>query len=243
MNRPLKLGPETLDRVGMDIALNVLPFAVVDGFMEMPDRPNFVVGVGLIGRNDRTSGNHRLNKWRQGNLLDVLNRHGFDFAFSFDSTENRGLASGTTTTLTTANTTDIGFVQFDDFIAVQRIRSLLHKHTNLLIDSPSALIGNAKVPFEFLGGDTVLTLANQKNSMKPHSKRRWAFMKNRPFGGIGLVSASASIRAAVSHWMERRLAALRTFQAIGVTLLKDMSQASLIVGEVLFKVFNGVSHV
>ena len=35
MNRPFELRPETLNRVGVNVAL--------DGFVEMPDRPNLVV--------------------------------------------------------------------------------------------------------------------------------------------------------------------------------------------------------
>ena len=69
------------------------------------------------------------------------------------------------------------------------------------------------------------------------------FVKNRSFGRVGLEATSASISSAVGHWMKRRLSTLRAFQTIGVTLLEDMSQASLVVGEVLFEVFNGVSHV
>lgn len=99
------------------------------------------------------------------------------------------------------------------------------------------------MPFEFFGGNPVLTLANQENGVKPHRKRRGAFVKNRTFSRVGLVAASASVGSAVSHWVKRRLAALRAVKTVWVTLLEDVRQTSLVVGEVLFEVFNGVSHV
>jgi len=114
------------------------------------------------------------------------------------------------------------------------IMRLFHKHTDLFVDSPSTLISNAKVPLKFFGSDSVLALANQKNGMKPHSKRCGTFVKNRSFCRVSLEAASASIGAAVGHWMERRLATLRAFQAIGVTILEYVCQASLVVGKVLF---------
>lgn len=243
MNRPFELRPETLNRVGVNVALNVLPLPVLDGFVEMPDRADLVVGIGFVGRNDRTRRNHSLNERHQRDHLDVFDGAGFDFTLALDSAKHGSLASGTTTTLSTANAADIGFIQFDNLLAVQRIGRLSHKHPNLLVDSPRTFVGNAKVPFEFFGGDSILAVANQENGVKPHSKRGGAFVKNRTFSRISLEAASASIRAAVSHWMKSRLAALRTFQSVWITLLEDMSQASLVVGEVLFEVFNGVSHV
>lgn len=243
MNRPFELRPETLNRVGVNVALDVLTLPVLNSFVKVPDRPDLVVTVGFIGRDDRVWGNHSLNQGHQRDHLDVLYRAGFDLSFPLDSTKHRSLSSGTTPTLSPANPSDVGFVQFDNLLAVQRIGRLSHKHPNLLIDSPRTLVGNAKVTFEFLGGDTVLALTNQKNGMKPHSKRSRTFVKNRSFGRVGLEATSASISSAVGHWMKRRLSTLRAFQTIGVTLLEDMSQASLVVGEVLFEVFNGVSHV
>jgi len=243
MNRPFELRPETLNRVGMNVALDVLPLAVLNGFMEMPDRSNLVVAIGFVRGDDRVRRNHCLNERHQRNHLDVLNGAGLDLALPLDRTKHRRLASSATSTFATANAADVGFVQFDDFLSVQRIGGLFHKHTDLLVDSPRTLVGNAKVPLKFFGGDTVLTLANQENGVKPHSKWCRAFVKNRSFGRVSLEAASASIRSAAGDWMERRLAALRALQAIGITLLEDMRQTSLVVGEVLFEVFNGVSHV
>jgi len=243
MNRPFELRPEALNRVGVNVALDVLPFAVLNGFMEMPDRSNLIVAVGFVRGDDGIRRHHSLDEWHQRNHLDVLNGAGFDPALALNRTKHRSLASGTTTTLATANAANIGFVQFDNLLSVKRIGRLLHKHTDLFVDPPSTLIGNAEVPLKFFGSDSVLALANQENGMKPHSKRCGAFVENRSFGWVRLEATSASVGSAVSNWMERRLAALRAFQASGITLLKDMCQASLVVGEVLFEVFNGVSHV
>lgn len=243
MNRPLKLRPETFNRVGVNVALDVLPLPVLDGFVKVSDRPDLVVTVGFIGRDNGVRGNHSLNQGHQRDHLDVLYRASFDLSFSFDSTKHRSLASGTTPTLSTANAADIGFVQFDDLLAVQRIRGLSHKHPNLLVDSPRTFVGNAKVSFKFLGGNSILALTNQKNGMKPHGKRGGAFVKNRPFSRVSLEAASTSIRSTIGHWMERRFAAFRALQTVGITLFEDVCQASPVVGEVLFEVFNGVAHV
>ena len=243
MNRPFELRPETFNRVGVNVALDVLPLPVLDGFVKVSDRSDLVVTVGFIGCDDGVRRNHSLNQRHQRDHLDVFDGAGFDPALALDSAKHGSLASSTTPTLSTANATDVGFVQFDDLLAVQRIRRLSHKHPNLLVDSPRTFVGNAKVSFEFLGSYPVLALANQENGVKPHGKRCWAFVKNRPLSRVSLEAASASIGSAVSNWMERRLAALRAFQAFRITLLEDMSQASLVIGEVLFEVFNGVSHV
>jgi len=242
MNRPFELRPETLNRVSVNVALDVLTLPVLDGFVKVPNRPDLVVTVGFIGRNDRVRGNHSLNQGHQRYHLDVLDGASFDLAFTLNRPEHGRLTSGTTPTFPTANAANVGFVQFDDLLPVQRIGGLSHKHPNLFIDSPRTFVGNAKVPFEFFGGDPVLALANQENGVKPHSKRGGAFVKDRTFSRISLKAASASIGSAVSNWMERRLSALRAFQTVRITLLEDMCQASLVVGEVLFEVFNGVSH-
>ena len=243
MNRPLELRPKTLNRVGMNIALDVLPPVVLNGFVEMPDRSDLVVAIGFVCGDDGVRRDHSLNERHQRNHLDVLDGAGFDLALALNRAKHRSLASGTPTTLATANAANIGFVQFYNFFAVQRIRRLLHKHTNLLVDSPGAFVSDAKMPLKFFSCDTILALANQENGMKPHSKRRGAFVKNGSFCRVSLKAASASVGSAVSNWMERRLATLRAFQAIGITLLENMRQTSLIVWEVLFEVFNGVSHV
>ncbi len=243
MNRPFELRPKTLNRVSVNVALDILPFTVLDGFMKMPYGSDLVVAIGFVRSDDGVRRDHRLNKRHQRDHFDVLDSAGLDLALAFNCAKHRSLASSTTPTLPTTNTTDIGFVHFDDFLAVQRIGRLFHKHTDLLIDSPSALIGNAKVPFKFLSGDTVLTLANQENGVKPHCKRCWAFVENRSLSRIGLETTGTGIRAAVSNWMERRLAALRAFQSFGITAFENVSQTSLVIGEVFFEIFNGVSHV
>ena len=243
MNRPLELRPETLNRVGVNVALDVLPLAMLDSFVEMPNGSNLIVAVGFVRGDDRVRRNHRLNERHQRNHLDVLYGAGLDLTLTLNRTKHRRLTSGTTPTLASTNTANIGFVQLDNLLPIQRIGRLLHKHTDLLVDSPSAFMGNTQMPFKFFSGNAVLTLANQKNSMKPHGKRRRAFVKNRSLGWVRLEAASASIGAAIGDWMERRLATLRAFQSVGVTLLEDVSQTSLVVGEVLFEVFNGVSHV
>ena len=243
MNRPFELRPETLNRVGVNVALDVLPVAVVDGFVKMPDRSDLVVGVRFIGRNNRTRRHHSLNERHQSDLLDVFNRSGFNLTFPFDSTKHRRLASSTTTTFSTANTANVSFIQFDDLLPVQWIRRLLHKHPNLFSDSPRTFVCDAKMTLQFLRCHPIFALAHHENGVKPHSKWCRAFVENCPFGWISLVAASTSIRSAVSDWMERRLSALRAFQPLWITLLENMSQASLVVREVLFEVFNGVAHV
>lgn len=74
--------------------------------------------------------------------------------------------------------------------------------------------------------------------MKPKRKRRWRLMEYRTFGGIDLMATGASVGAASLDWNEGRALTLRTRQTLRISVLKDERQASLIVGEVLAKVFD-----
>jgi hypothetical protein len=235
MNRPFKLRPKTLNRVGMNVALDILSFAVLNGFMEMPDRSDLVVAVGFVRGDDGVRRYYSLNERHQRNHLDVLNSASLDLALPLNRTKHGSLTSGTTSTLATANAANLGFVQLNNLLPIQRIRRLFHEYADLLVDSPGTLISNAKVPFKFLSSNPILALANQENGVEPHSKRSRAFVENCSLGRVSLEAASASVGSAVGNWMECRLAALRAFQTFWITLLKDMRQASIVVGEVLLK--------
>lgn len=63
-------------------------------------------------------------------------------------------------------------------------------------------------------------------------------MEYRAFGRIDLIATSTSVGAASLDWNEGRALTLRTRQALRITILKDERQASLVVGEVLAKVFD-----
>ena len=85
MNRPLELRPETLNRVGVNVALDVLTLTVLNGFMKVSDGPDLVVGIAFVGGNDRTRRNHSLNERHQRDHLDVFDGAGFDLALALNS--------------------------------------------------------------------------------------------------------------------------------------------------------------
>ena len=67
-------------------------------------------------------------------------------------------------------------------------------------------------------------------------------MKDSSFSRVNLKTTRASVRAAVTHWSKAGLSAFLATKSIGKSVFENVCQTNLVVGEVFFKVFNGVSH-
>jgi len=241
MNRAFKLRPKSFDSVGVNIAPNVLASTVANSLMQMAQGLYSVVTIRLIGCDNRIGRHHSFNKRHKGDLLYVRDNFRFNTSLALNDSENRRFSFGTAPTFTFPDTADISLIGFDNFFADKRGRIFDHKKSNLFSDPPSAFIGHAQMPFQFLSSDTVFGLAHKEYSVKPRSQRRWAFVKDRAFCWANLSATSTRIRSATFDWVK---GALSTFalKAERITLFKDVREAGFIVGKVAFKVFNRVLH-
>ena len=242
VNGAFKLRPETFNRIGVNVTTPKLSSTMLNCLVNMTECLNFVVAIRFISGDYSVRRNHFNEQWNKCGLLNIWDRNGFNLTLALNSTEYSGFASGTPTTLTLPNTANIGLISFNDFIPIKRIIVLLHKKANLFCNSPCAFIGYSKLTFKFLSGYSIFTLANQIDCMKPQHKRGRTFMKNSSFSRINLKTARASIRSAVTYWGKAGLSTFLATKTIGKAVFKNVCQTSLVVGEVSFKVFNGVSH-
>lgn len=242
VNGAFKLRPETFNRISMNVTASKLTSAMLNCFMNMTERLNFVVAIRFIGSDYSVRRNHFNKQWNERGLLNIWNRNGFNPTFPLNRSENSGFTSGTATTFSFTNAANISLIGFNDFIPIKWIIVLLHKKANLFCNSPSAFICYSKLTFKFLSGYSIFTLANQIDCMKPQYKRGRAFMKDSSFSRVNLKPTRASIRSAITHWSKVGLSALLATKSVGKAVFKNMCQTSLVIGEVSFKVFNGVSH-
>ena len=243
VNRTLKLRPEAFNGVGVNLATNVFALPVADRFVEVPKCLNLVVTVGFVGSDDRARLDHSLQERHERNLLAVGNGLGFHSSLALDHAEHGSFARCAPSTLSAStDATDVGFIGFHHIITAQRIGVLAHKLADLLCDTPSALIGNSEVPLQFFSGNTVLTLAHEKDGVKPKRERRSALVEDRSFGGVGLVSAGTSVRTAILNGVAHVSSAFRALQAIGISLFENMGEAGSVTGEIIMEILNRVLH-
>jgi len=240
-NRPLQLAPKALYRVGIDVPPDVFLPEVVNGAMVIPHLRQILIGLEGVRHDLGAAMDVILNKGQENGLIGLLDDFGLNPTLSFNRPHNGGFISQFMAALISCavNAPYVGFVYFHN--AYQWVAIRLHKPSNLLGDSPSALVGYFKMAFNLLGRYPVLGLAHQVDGIEPGCKRRRALMEDRAGHRGDLVSAGAGVRPPLFHGIKFLLAALHALKAVGIDLLEDIRQASLVIGELGLEVLEAVS--
>ena len=235
VNGAFKLRPKAFNSIGMNVTTPKLTSTVANCFVNMSKRLNFVVAIRFIGSDNGIGRNHFNKQWDKCSLLNIWNYNRFNFPLALNRTEYRSFTSSSATTLSFANTANIGLISFNDFIPIKRIIVLLHKKANLFRNSPSAFVGYSKLSLKFFSCYSIFTLANQIDCMKPQYKRGRAFMKDSSFSRVNLKPTRTSVRSAVTYWSKAGLSAFLATKSVGKSVLKMCAKQALSSGKSFLK--------
>ena len=241
MNRALQLRPESLDGISMDNSANVHFGSMRNTSVIVSHSPKPPIGGHFIGINNSAGlygfGHHR----QQRSGFDIWDDGSLNAAFALSHTQNSGFAGGSTASLAGSFSAYIGLVNL--YRAIKRVSTLLHEGTDLLLHTPSRLIGYSKVALNFLRGDAILGLAHKKNGVKPVREFGGRFVENRSGKGMYLVSApGAGVALTALDSIEAGLLAGRATTIFPISLLKKIGQAGVIVWEVFVELCDSVFH-
>jgi len=193
-NRSLEEAPEVLHPHRVDVSVDEC-LGVADGFM-LSTSSSLGVALEFIG-DEQFCANADEGIEDRGKCFgfEVLDDLCCDVTTSLLEPHNYFFAGSATPTLPTRFlATNVSVVGFDDtaeliFKPIPWPHGLSDLHT----DAPSALVGDAKSPFELFSGDTFLGIAHQPDSDIPFLKRSMGTMKDGVCCHGELVSAGGAL--------------------------------------------------
>lgn len=150
-----------------------------------------VVARQFIGEHRRFRKNASFNKRDESYSLDIRDDLSANFAFALDCSSDYRLASGSTSALPRASTSNISFVNFD--LPIKRVDVLSHELPNLGEHSPSCLIGDSQLSFELLGRNPCSCISHQEDSVEPGAQRGWRLVQDCPRRWRKLIAATVAL--------------------------------------------------
>ncbi len=185
-NAPFKLAPKALNRVGINISLNVPSQLVLNSLVRV-FLAYLAVGRILIRHNLRAWLNMLFDKRHHGDTSSVIADLGNQAATPLNYPYNSRFASHASSPVSVAYAAHVGFVHFN------RVRKLgvywLKKNTDLLRHAPGGLVGYSQVPFKLLSRYSVFGVGKQEDGVEPTFKRGIRLMKDCVCQWVKLVSA------------------------------------------------------
>ena len=244
-NTAFQLRPEAVDAVRVVGPTDVFPGTMADDPVLEAPAAQAAVGKVLIGT-DFASRLHLFDDYGlQGDSLHVRNDAGEDITAPFEGAKYDGFTGSTTATLPVrALAADVGFIDFH--MAGKRIVSvnLGHVFTDLMPHAPSGLVGDAELPLEFLGGDTVPRGGEQVEGVEPKLKGGARTMEGSAGTRMDMMAApGASIGRMLGHLMEfALLPALGADGLVAVSHPHEVGETGIVVGETFQEVLDGEFH-
>lgn len=242
-DRAFQLAPEAFNGVGMHVAPDVFLAPVINALMAVSRFLYASVACPFIGHNIGANTYALPDERHNGRSLRVGNHFNPDLTSSLNGSHHRGFAfqraSALAAFLFPAN---VGFINFNG--ARKLISFLAHHGTDLLLHSPSALISNSKVAFQFFCGNTVLGLAHQIDSEIPACKGRSGFVENGVSRRGKLVATvGTAVNFLGANAIEAGLLlALRAGVGLAVSLLEKVFKAGIFIRKLGFEGLNVVFH-
>ena len=242
VDRPLELAPKSLKVVGVENSLDVFAFPVGNSPMRVTQGSNLPVAGEFVGRNNRTGFDVGLNQRPQGLALHVVNNLGANLAATFSHSKDCRFASRTAPALPFPLSSDVSLICLNN--TFQDSTARLHHDPDLFGDSPSALIGYAKLALKLFGRYPVLGLSHKEDRMEPSGKACRTLMEDRPGCRVDLMPAPGTDEgpARGDRVIAILVMALGAFNSLWIFVLENRRQAGLIVGVVSAEVVDRVFH-
>jgi hypothetical protein len=207
----LEQAPERFDVVGVDLAANILAFAMIDGLMRDFHRSEPSVSAVLISRDQtdpiRNRSANKAVKRASIRIFDHLTDH---VPLACYRTDNRGLAGigraapavlcpilGVTVALFPA---DVGLIDFNDSHQFLEVR-IVHGRTQAMADVPSGMERRSfakEHPANLTRRNALFALEHRVKNLEPSQKRHLGILENRSSRqreAIGVSAPAFRIRA------------------------------------------------
>src|SRR5271157_1617091 len=242
--------PETVNRIGMNIAYHIDLFAVIDAPMGVfiPMKPEIIIDRELVCEHSALRQDVPFDNAHDGVSLNVLRGVGADATLALDNSDNGSLFSVSLTGPTAKSASpsaDIGFINFDAGAALAAKRSIpvtAQHGTNLLKHAPCGFVGHSSFPLNLLRGNSTTSRGHQIDRVEPCCERRRGLVEDGVSSRVNVMSTViARIRRATLDAMMLcdRFTGF-AIDALGIQVIAKPFKASRIVRELAVKLFLGV---
>jgi len=256
-NAALQDRPETLNRVRVNRADNVLMRVVIDLLVrEFLFQIVAIAGPRVGCQQANLVGNGLIDEFEHGFRVDALENLGDHFAFALNGAHDLDLApTGIARTAAPlipmavlVLPADVGFVHLDNAHEFLKFR-VLESGADAVAHVPSRLVGaEAHVAVDLPGADTLLTGRHEVDDAEPLPQINIRVLEDRPHEvrkPIGAPLAAVGAFPAVLHGLEgidARRATARAIGAIRPALGDQVTVAGILVGEGRLKLSDGHLH-
>ena len=231
--------PKPFNRVCVDLAANVLAFAMRDGIVrESASRQVVIAGV-FVGRNQIDVAANRLADEAVKSLsICVLDHLADNVSLSADCSDDGCFADSATSgvkpfipVFVLFLAANIGFVNFD-FAHQLRESFILHRGADALTHEPSRpVIAATDHPMDLQSADTLLALTHQVDDLEPDCQRVVGILENRLSDDAESITIAPAAILVLADPVEgfglkqidRGVLAARTLDAIGPTHIAEQS--------------------
>ena len=230
--------PKAFDGIGMNVAKHIDFLRVQNSIVLVSHLAKWAIDVIVVRKNGRTLFDVANNRGKDGNLLDVGDGAGFEFAAALSHADNRGFASSAAPALPLALAAEITFVNLND--AIKWVKVFAQSMANFFAHTPRGFIGHARFALDLFGRDASAGLSHEVNDVEPSRHRGTRFLKDSASGRGNLVSAVITcVHLAPRDFMKQRtLVALRAVYSFRVFLMANVVKAYIIAREHLLKILD-----
>lgn len=226
----LHVFPEVFESIHMGVASDIFTRSVINRLVFVALGIKTIVRTKFVRMNRRTSNHILFNdgmKVSSGNGWNYFRHY---LAVPLKHPENDGLSSGTTTASSGTLAANIGFINLNLSKHGKLSVNFLNVLSDLIRNTPSALIGYSKLSLQFLCRNTVTRCGEKIDGIKPELKRCAAILKRRSDRWMKMMSAPlAGISAFRLNLIPVGFSlALRARMALSESDVENVLQASIV---------------
>lgn len=246
INAALQLRPERFDPVDASaIFTGVFTKLVVHFDVVKTGLVDVLIPAKFVGL-DRRAGEHvREDNALHSDLITGKNNGRNQFTVTLQHADNTRLVTLVARAFALNRSADKGFVNFNVMAdpAKRGITvNLAHVFADFVTNAPRGFVGNAKLPLQFLGADTVARRGEQIHSVEPLLKRRAGLLERRASHRADLVGTPRTFvyRTLLNTVKLANFLTLRAFALLAKTDIPKMRQTSIVSGEAVKKLEYGL---
>ena len=230
-NAILEMRPEILNAVDMRVAPDVFARTVVYAFVFVALLGQSVVRAQFVSVNGRTGHDVFLNDRAQGFARIAWHHLRHHLPVALQHSKHDGLVADVVPALAVRLAADVGFIGFD--FTEQRPLTVngFHVLANQVRHAPSGFVGNAKLPLQFLRGNTVARRGEKVDRVEPELQRSAAVLKRSSDSRMEMMAAPLAGVGALGLKPEPPglAAALRADVALTKADVEQMPQTRLVI--------------
>ena len=234
----LEVLPIILHPVHMAVTSHIFAYTVADCMVLVTLLVEATVRAQFVGVDRRSFRHIFLNDRLQGVALHIWDNLRHYLSVTLEHSKDNSLVGSAATTLAGSVTPNHRFINFNLTEKRKLAVNFCHVLANLVSDTPSTLVGYAKLSLQFLSGNTVAGCGEKIDGIEPKLKRRAAILKRSVNRGVKMMAAPlARIGSFCLNLIPVGFPfALRAGMALSEPDLKYVFQTGLIRGELFEEV-------